>query len=300
MSRLQLFQIDSNGYYCEECNGYNDILTIHCRYCSTHRNKNLELAAIQVQYQRNPTFYVDNNGKERLNLMSDKSKIEKHTEFFQSGMILYSQMEFTQRREWREKLSDIILEARAHLSAADRVDAEESAKLGPDGRAWLVSNNENVDSLNQPKIRKDRMSKMDKLAEDMAKLGLDKSQILAVTGKVAASQSGGSVVSTHNREMKDNKITFIKTEKPNLNTHDSLLADISNSLVSGINDRPEIDLIEAAKTAGHIFNNINGRPWLVDVPVSEPLPTAGEIVAEIIKEEESKARFDPSKLKFGG
>ncbi len=252
MSRLQLFGIDKHGYYCEECNLYNDILTVHCKDCSTHRPLVLELASIQIAYERNPTRLQDY-------LMAEKTKIEKHTEFFNSGMILYSQMEFTQRREWRDKLADIILEARANLSAADRVDAEESSKLGPDGRAWLITNDEGgSDKLNAPKIRKERMSKMDKLAEDMAKLGLNKDDILKVTGKVAESQSGGSVTTSHNREMKDAKVVWKKEEKPNTNTHQSLLGDISSSLVAGINDRPENDLVEAAKTAAHIFNNING------------------------------------------
>lgn len=202
MGHLQSFKIDNinQGYYCENCNLYNDILTIYCKDCKLHRPVLLDQAAIVTQYKRNP-FPMR---LEREDLMGDKSKIELHAEFFNSGMILYSSMEFSQRREWRDKLSLIILEARANLSAADRVDSEESSKLDANGRQWLVTNDENAGSnaLNQPKIRKERMSKADKLKEQMSSLGLDMGEINKIIGdvqKVATESSINNLKFTSDR-----------------------------------------------------------------------------------------------------
>lgn len=112
------------------------------------------------------------------------SKIDKFQGFFNSGKILYSSMSFEKRREWRDELSEILMTARANLSAADWVDREESAKLSPEGRQWLESNSEDSGLLNAPKIRKERQSKADKLREQMSSLGLDITQVNSIMSNV--------------------------------------------------------------------------------------------------------------------
>jgi len=225
---------------------------------------------------------------EWIQIMSEKSKLDKFQQFYNSGKILYSSMTFEKRREWREELSEILVTARANLSAADDIDREEGAKLSPEGRKWLVTNDEsglNSDSLLQPKLRKERMSKMDKLAADMKELGLSMADINSALGEVSKVQTGGSVTTSHTREMKDN-VSFVKESKPNgTNTQESLLADISSSLVEGLKEgRSPDDLESAAKTAGHI-----GRKLL----------NQKEETKEEVKEETSQpTKFDPSKLVF--
>jgi hypothetical protein len=215
--------------------------------------------------------------------MADKSRIELHTEFFNSGKMLYSSMPFADRREWREKLALIILEARANLSAADLVDREDSANLTPAQRELLTTNDEssNANLLNAPKIRKERMSKADKLKEQMASLGLDLSEVNKILGSVAQSQSGGSQTSSSARELKDN-ITFVKAEKPNPNTRESLLGDISDSIIKGIHNRPIEDLVDATRTAAHIANRLLGKFEESIEQIEEPTKT-----------------FDVNQLKFG-
>lgn len=116
--------------------------------------------------------------------MSDSSKIDKFQNFFNSGKILYSSMSFDKRREWRDELAEILMTARANLSAADWVDREESAKLTPKGRQWLESNKEDSQLLNAPKLRAERKSKADKLRDQMLSLGLDPNQVKGIMSNV--------------------------------------------------------------------------------------------------------------------
>lgn len=302
MSRSHSFKLDGQGYRCENCNLYNDILTVYCRDCNLHRNQALEKAAIQTIFNRG--LYRE------INIMADKSSVDKFQGFFNSGKILYSSMSFEKRREWRDELAEILMTARANLSAADWVDREESDKLTPEQRKWLVSNDEGVDSNNLaiPKIRKERMTKLDKQKEDMLKLGMDMKDINAILGEVQKVQSGGSITTSHTREMRDSKIVFTKTDKPSNNTQESLLGDISDSLVDGLKSgRPADDLESAAKTAGHIANKILGpinlsQPLIeeeatTDFPVNNSNndgPTVNNSV-----EQPANSPFDASKLKFG-
>lgn len=194
--------------------------------------------------------------------MGESDKIELHTRFFNEEKILYSSMDATQRIEHRSTLAMLIFEARARMNAVDSIDREDRAKLSKDGKEWLVTNSDVTVSaaINEPKIRKERMSKADKLRESMASLGLNINEINGLMGQVAAASSGGSVTTDHNRTMKDNGIKFVKEIKTTTNTQESLLADVSASLLAGIVDssRPIDDLVSAAKTAGHIANKVMG------------------------------------------
>lgn len=201
--------------------------------------------------------------------MSESDKIELHTKFFNAEKVLYSAMSIEERLSHRSELAMMIFEARARMNAIDDVDRGDKARLSKDGKEWIVSNDSNVsisDAINGPKIRKERMSKADKLKESLASLGLDITAVNSIMGDVAKATSGGSITTDHNRTMKDSNagITFVKNPTSN-NTRESLLADVSESLIAGLKDRPIEDLVSAAKTAGNIAHNILGRPWLVDV-----------------------------------
>lgn len=137
-------------------------------------------------------------------------KIDKFAQFFNSGKILYSAMSYQERLAWKDEMKDILLTARAHLSAADSVDREESAKLTPEGRQWLTTNDDsavNSDAINTPKVRKERMSKADKLQEQMKALGLDMADVKNIMGQVektAKEKDLNSLVFKKNEEKKDN------------------------------------------------------------------------------------------------
>lgn len=263
-----------NSWTCSFCNLYNDILTVQCKDCKGNRPFELQFIAQRIKYKRLGLNLTTEEKK-----MAETDRIELHTKFYNHEKPLYSAMTFEQKRAHREEIALILLEGRARMNAIDDIDREERAKLGPKGKEWLTSNSDELssDAINQPKIRKERMSKADKLKEDMAKLGIDTSIINSTLGEIAKVQSGGSVVTSTTREMKQATYTFTK-ENPVNNTKESLLGDIASSLTEGIHTRPIEHLVEAAATAGHLANKILGP------------------VLEEVKEE--KKTFDPSKL-FG-
>lgn len=190
--------INGQGYYCDNCNLYNDILSSHCRDCHSHRNPAYNQAAIWIRYKRGIDDVI-----EWCDRMSDSSKIDKFSGFFNSGKILYSSMSFDKRREWRDELAEILMTARANLSAADWIDREESAKLSPEQRQYLETNKEDNGNLLTPKLRKERQSKADKLREQMSSLGLDLTQV-------------NSIMSSVEKTVKDkdlNSLVFRKSEE---------------------------------------------------------------------------------------
>lgn len=266
-----------NNWNCYFCNSYNDILTIHCWNCKVNRPPELDAISEYIKHRRSGMLTETRTIK-----MPETDRIELHTKFYNHEKPLYNAMTLEQKRAHREEIALILLEGRARMNAIDDIDREERAKLGPKGREWLTSNQDELssDAINQPKIRKERMSKADKLKEDLAKLGsslgitIDTTSIL---NEVAKAQSGGSVTTSATRELKSPSYTFTK-ENPVNNTSASLLGDIASSLTEGINTRPIEHLVEAAVTAGHLANKILG-------PVTEEV------------KEETKA-FNPASL-FG-
>lgn len=200
MSRLQSFSIevnkDNQGYNCYRCNSYNDILTRHCKNCSANRPAVLNLSAELTKVRRGIFEVLEYLTMDRLEL---------HNKFYNSSKPLYKTMDIATRRSWRDEMTEILINARASLSAADDVDREERNELSPKGREWLVTNDETLtssDALNAPKIRRERMSKLDKLAEQMKSLGLDPEDI----------KSAVNVVEKTAKESNVNKITF-KSDK---------------------------------------------------------------------------------------
>lgn len=194
---------------------------------------------------------------ENRNTDMDDNKIELHAKFFNSEMIFVADMSDDALTERRNELSNIIFEARARYNAADETTRTRRAKHSD--KSWLVTpelSSTVSDAIATPKERKARQSKADKLLETMKSLGVENADELIKN--VEKANSGGSITSHHTRQIEDKReqITF---NKPNSNTNESLLGDISSSLVDGIKDNREEDsLVKAAVTAGHLANSILG------------------------------------------
>lgn len=166
MSRIN---VTSNSWTCVRCNLYNDILTLHCKDCNSHRPEIFEQLAIIVQYKRAPTYLGGNNP-----VPNDPDMIELHTQFFNHEAFFVKDLNDTELRLHRDSLAKVILEGRARMNAVDREERERKAKLSPDGKSWLVSSENSIgtDTLNLPKERQKRMSKADKLLDAMKSLGI--------------------------------------------------------------------------------------------------------------------------------
>ena len=99
---------------------------------------------------------------------------ELFSKFYNHEKILVKDMDVVQLREHREELSKIAFEAKARLVASDDEGRERKAKNG--NKEWLVTTTESdvsSDAINAVKVRAARMSKMDKLREQLLAAGID-------------------------------------------------------------------------------------------------------------------------------
>lgn len=95
---------------------------------------------------------------------------ELFVKFYNSGKILVIDMDVATLREHRDKLSQIVIEAKANLRAADDELREKTARSGK--KEWLttVDSDQSVsDAIHVVEQRAKRMSKMDKLRKDLLK-----------------------------------------------------------------------------------------------------------------------------------
>jgi len=103
------------------------------------------------------------------------SQEELFSKFYNHEKILVKDMDIPTLREHREQLSTIAFEAKARLVATDDESRERKAKSG--NKEWLVTSLESdqvtSDAINAVKVRSARMSKMDKLRQQLLTAGID-------------------------------------------------------------------------------------------------------------------------------
>lgn len=104
---------------------------------------------------------------------------ELYAKFYNKGKLLVKDMDVTQLREHRDELSQIAFEAKATLAAADDELRERKAK--GTNKEWTVTptgpDQVTSDAINAVKVRKERMSKMDKLQSQLRTAGIDEDTI---------------------------------------------------------------------------------------------------------------------------
>lgn len=106
---------------------------------------------------------------------------ELYSKFYNRGKLLVADMDVTQLREHRENLAQIAFEAKATLAAADDELRERKAKTSTKSKEWLVTpsgpDQTTSDAINAVKIRKGRMSQMDRLQDQLRKSGIDEATV---------------------------------------------------------------------------------------------------------------------------
>lgn len=104
---------------------------------------------------------------------------ELFAKFYNHEKLLVKDMDISGLREHREELQKIAFEAKARLVAADDEARERKAKTS--NKEWLVTDTTQPydvsQAINVVKKRADRMSKMDKLREQLQKAGIDEATI---------------------------------------------------------------------------------------------------------------------------
>ena len=131
--------------------------------------------------------------------------------YYNRGKILVKDMDDTQLREHIISLRQIATEAKATLLAADDENRERVAKRTSKGKEWLLTVDDSQsasDLINVVEKRKARMSKMDKLREQLLNANIDEATV-------------NEMVKNLERKATDQKLKTVTFKKPS--TEDSAI-----------------------------------------------------------------------------
>ena len=299
------------GYYCSQCNGYNDILNLHCVHCNDYRDReynHLEFEfntilrrGIIISYEKGFHSNMDNN-----------KRVELHSQFYAQAGKLIESMTYDQLLAWEEELETIVIEAKASMQRSSAERREKQQRMSKEERDRLISNPELSvsDGLLAPKLRKDRMSKADKITADMAGMGIPLDMINQLMNNIIPGKTAISEIPEEKKSL--SQFSFNREVKPNGNTQESLLADLLSMV--DLSESSIDRLQEKLNTAELLLSKtVEGKKAIEDnipIPIPDKMVEIAKRIEELRKSEhpfeklnrENPSRidnFDPSKL-FGG
>jgi len=172
-----------NTWKCS-CGLENSVDRLNCELLSsskvTNHSFNMTLAAInalEIVAVGVKLAYRANLAGRRFEMTDREDKFAK---FFQHELSLIADMPIGKLNEHRAELEEILFEAKARLTAIDEKHRTEKAKLSTSQRDWLTTrDNSEVtkDAINVVQMRKSRMSKADKLREQLKAAGFEEEDI---------------------------------------------------------------------------------------------------------------------------
>lgn len=159
-----------------------------------------------------------------VGLMTEEQTKDRFIEFYAERKPQVAELSDADLQQTIEQLEELCLEAKANLRAAHDERAERRAKASNSQRSWLVSDkipDQTVsDAISAVKVRKERMSKGDKLIEQLKAAGLDTEFIQSAERKLKTVP-----------DSKLNKATFKKLpDVPSADELDSLIKQAENSV----------------------------------------------------------------------
>lgn len=107
--------------------------------------------------------------------------------YYNRGKILVKDMDDTSLREHREQLRQIATEAKAQLLASDDEIRERGARKSLKEKEWIASVDSETsvsDAINVVEKRRARMTKMDKLRQQLIDVGMDDATIREMVGNL--------------------------------------------------------------------------------------------------------------------
>lgn len=142
-----------------------------------------------------PDYRQAETVRKELGLQYMTEQEELFAKFYNHEKILVKDMDYIQLKTHREELQTIAFEAKARLVAADDETRERKAKTS--NKEWLVTDtnpNMNVsDAINVVKTRAARMSKMDKLREQLKTAGIDSATINEMVRNLESKATDGKL-----------------------------------------------------------------------------------------------------------
>lgn len=126
--------------------------------------------------------------------MNDEKRKELHAKFYNGTRVEVAVMNDLELAAFIEEMEEVCAKAKPTLRAAVDEQQERYAKLSKEERDNLLSQNARLisgsDTLNDVKIRKDKMSKADKTVQQFRDLGLDDATIEALSRNLYARNAG--------------------------------------------------------------------------------------------------------------
>lgn len=138
---------------------------------------------------------------------------ELFAKFYNHEKILVKDMDHIQLKEHRDELQKIAFEAKARLVAADDENRERKAKAS--NKEWLVTDAKPdydvSNAINVVKTRAARMSKMDKLREQLQKAGIEEATIKEMIGNLEKKATDGKLKTvTFNKPSQELAVVQVK------------------------------------------------------------------------------------------
>lgn len=243
MNKLELVNGAVNGWICEFCKTYNDILDFQCCYkpCKGHRDVNLtndlSLYAFLVAEKRKG---------EELYKMDDKRRKELHIDFYNKGRSACKDVDDIDLAVRIEELEVICAEGKATLRAYADEQMERHAKMTKEERENLLSKVSPLlngsDALKQVQIRKDRMSKADKVKESLKALGLPDEEVNRLMNLQAA-----KLVETPESKKLEDSIASEKARIKEIRAQELAEANKKQETIKGL-PKPEPEVKVEVKT----------------------------------------------------
>ena len=143
---------------------------------------------------------------------------ELFAKFYNHEKVLVKDMDHIQLREHRDELQKIAFEAKARLVAADDETRERKAKTS--NKEWLVTDTKpDYDvsaAINVVKTRKERMSKMDKLRDQLEKAGIEEATINEMVRNLEGKATNSKLKTiTFHKPSDEIAVVQVKAEKNN-------------------------------------------------------------------------------------
>lgn len=202
-----------NTYKCKDCGLTNSKLNTFC-YCGQSRGFTLSRletnAEIRLWYQYHD-LWVQNIIGGDIDTMTTDERVELHSKFYKEAVTLIQDMSYEQQIAWEEELEKIVVEAKAKLQASTTKRREKEAGMSKADRDKLISRPDMTvtEGLTVPKVRKDRMSKAEKLLEtykDMVAAGLmTQADVDTMMGTIKVDDSKGQTLASATGKTADDR-----------------------------------------------------------------------------------------------
>lgn len=163
--------------------------------CAASKQTHLEIGRREHRQvtPNTPDFVMATVAARETGLMTPQEEL--FAKFYNHEKVLIKDMTYIQKREHRDELHQIVFEGKARLSAVDDELKEEKAKIS--NKEWLVTDTKPSpsvsDAINAVKQRQTRMSKMDKIREQLARAGIDEATIKEMVGNLEKKATDGKL-----------------------------------------------------------------------------------------------------------